>query len=127
VPNELRSIWNNIDSTFSTGLTVTFNQWHHVALVVNSTFQTVYLDSVGFSYPTVSETMDAFSVPALLGWDPAGTTRTYAGLIDEVRFWNVQKFGADFTAQSYAPLVGNEAGLVAYYNFDGRSPSDLTG
>ena len=126
VVNELRSVWENLYTTVSTGLSLSVNTWHHVALVVNSTTRTLYLDQQSFTYPTTAETMDNFTMPAYLGWDPATVTRTFAGLMDEVRIWNTAKSFADLNAAAYGPLVGNEAGLVAYYNFNNQNPTTAT-
>ena len=130
VPYELRSVANNLNSPVDTNISVTLNTWHHVALVVNSTMQVVYYDQVAYAYAAVNETPEPFNGPAYLGWDPAGTSRTFAGYIDEVRVWNVQKTAADFAVQSFSGLQGNETGLIAYYNFNTQNPTsaiDATG
>jgi predicted nucleic-acid-binding Zn-ribbon protein len=40
------------------------------------------------------------------------------GAMDELRIWNVQRTQSQLQANLYNELAGNEAGLVAYYNFN---------
>jgi hypothetical protein len=48
----------------------------------------------------------------------AGDGRYYAGLVDEVRAWNVVRTPAQITGNMHRRLVGNESGLVGYWRFD---------
>src|SRR5690606_32058909 len=55
--------------------------------------------------------------------------QSFNGQIDEIRLWNVAKSDAQVLAEYQMELTGNEAGLVAYYNFEdatGNTLSDLT-
>ena len=42
----------------------------------------------------------------------------YKGSIDEVRIWNVGRTADQIAANMRKELVGNEAGLVGYWNFN---------
>ena len=42
----------------------------------------------------------------------------YAGLLDEVRFWNVSRSQSDIQSTMNVPLSGTETGLVDYFNFN---------
>jgi hypothetical protein len=45
-------------------------------------------------------------------------TRSFDGLVDDCRFWNTARTTAQLDANFQKELVGNEAGLVAYYTLD---------
>jgi len=42
----------------------------------------------------------------------------FNGQIDEFRVWNVARTQTQIQSNLHKTLVGNEANLVAYYNFD---------
>ncbi|MCS7085323.1 MAG: LamG domain-containing protein, partial [Bacteroidia bacterium] len=44
------------------------------------------------------------------------------GYFDEVRIWNVARTQAQIAANMYGPLPSPQAGLLAYYTFDGSNP-----
>ena len=47
------------------------------------------------------------------------------GNIDEVRVWDVARSHADIKSDMFRELAGSETGLVAYYNFNQSTGSDL--
>ena len=47
---------------------------------------------------------------------------SFEGQMDELRFWNVARTPEQINQNLYSKLNGNEAGLVAYYNFNEISP-----
>ena len=106
------------------------NTWHHVALtlnggnsVTNNAFKG-YLDGIQFGSGQGSKL-----------WNHAGdvsigrnrdtkfhsgdynSARYFAGMIDEVRLWNVERTASQVAAKKDTILAGNESGLTAYYNF----------
>lgn len=48
--------------------------------------------------------------------------RFFRGEIDEVRVWNVTRTDTQITQNIFKPLIGNEFGLLAYYNFENENP-----
>jgi hypothetical protein len=61
-------------------------------------------------------------------WDPFAYQ--FYGALDEVRLWNVAHTGAQIKERMFKELRGNEAGLVAYYNFNtaqGVTVPDMSG
>jgi hypothetical protein len=50
----------------------------------------------------------------------------FAGDLDEVRIWNVARTQAQIQNTMHQTLVGNEAGLVAYWRFDEGSGTNAT-
>src|SRR5690606_826630 len=50
--------------------------------------------------------------------NPAWGFSAFLGKLDDVRFWNSARTGAQILANKDNCLAGNEAGLVSYYNLD---------
>ncbi|RMG56821.1 MAG: hypothetical protein D6717_05870, partial [Gammaproteobacteria bacterium] len=102
--------------------------WHHIAGVYTGTQAHIYIDGV-------LEGSGAVPVPVVhntrglnIGqWWQGG--RSFNGEIDEVRIWNVARTQAQIRADMNRRLLGNEPGLVGYWNFDegsGTVVKDLT-
>ena len=126
INNELRSNFQNTGSTTATSLVVTNDVWHHAALVVTSTSKILYLDGVAYNYGTGTNSNCPFSVITYLGYDNAVTTRTFKGIIDEVRIWTTARTAQQLADNKYATLAGNETGLKGYWNFNDRNASRAT-
>lgn len=101
----------------NSGVTVSINTWYHVAVVINGTAISLYVDGVLKANTTMT------SAYALTGnellffakdyWSGAST---YGNIkLDEVRIWSTARTGAEINANKLTELTGNEAGLVAYY------------
>ncbi len=106
------------------------NEWHHIAVVVTADSRTVYLDGNSKTETATFTTTDFSTESLYIGWDSDGSTRSFKGLIDEVRIWSAAKSKEELIEASTDTLSGNEDNLVAYYNFDDRnedSATDLTG
>jgi hypothetical protein len=112
-------------------------QYHHVAIVYdeNSTSggrHSIYVDGVSV---TLSENPDLTSaIPASSSFEIGRTNGTayYAldGEIDELRFWSVARTSSEITSNMHSQLNGNEANLVAYYDYEegsGIVAADKTG
>ena len=97
------------------------NRWHHLAGVRNGSQLTIYVD--GVAEGTVASSGAADPV-ASLGLGSFGNSSFFwPGRLDEVRLWNVVRTQPELRAAAYAPLVGNETGLVRYFNFDVGTPA----
>jgi gliding motility-associated-like protein len=99
------------------------NVWSHIAIVKEGTSFKVYVNG---SLVHTASAPNAVNVtnPYQLGY----VDNYYAGLLDELRFWNTSRSAAEIAAVMNTPLVGNETGLVDYYNFNqgianGSNPS----
>jgi hypothetical protein len=102
--------------------------WHHAALVIDSTAQslTLYLDDklVG----STNSPPSYFSLPFnQIGTGMSGVSGVpfvpngwfgFQGQIDDVRIWSVARTASELVADSSGPLAGDEPGLMAYYRFD---------
>ncbi|GEM_PF-3075702 len=113
--------------------TLSAGNWYHIAVVRNSTTFTFYINGIQDGQVSDNASLRVLSTPhtSFGGW--VGyvdyTSAWYNGQIDEFRIWNVARTQAQIQSNLHKTLIGNEAGLLAYYNFDETSGgvSDRTG
>lgn len=94
------------------------NGWHHLALVWNGTQTRWYWNGVAIGNPRSASGINVSPVNHRIGARPGG--EFFHGYMDEVRVWNVARSAAEITANYQRELNGDEAGLVAYWNFEGN-------
>ncbi len=108
---------------------VTDGQWHHVAVVTAGGSGTFYVDGSPSGTFTVTANAQK-NFPFLIGARHTDNSSTigsfFSGEMDELRIWNTACTQAQIQSSMYNTLVGNESGLVAYYNFDQTSGSTLS-
>ncbi|MBT3590374.1 MAG: LamG domain-containing protein [Candidatus Marinimicrobia bacterium] len=112
------------------------NTWHHVALtlnggnsVTNNAFKG-YLDGTQFGSGQGSKLWN-HSGDVSIGRNKDtkfhsgdyNTAKYFAGMIDEVRLWNVERTASQIAVKKDTVLAGNESGLTAYYNFQENTGS----
>ena len=110
--------------TFAYGLKHTFHnnvlelqtpdlsgEWHHVAVSYDGTTRTLYLDGI----PLGSDVPGAQDVRLSAIGIAAANLGSFDGQMDEVKIWDIAI--SDFSNR-FSPLIGNEAGLIAYYPLD---------
>lgn len=85
--------------------------WTHVAITRQGSALTLYLDGVEDAVGNWSGTL----TPQALGRGNAGFTQ---GRLEEVRFWDLARSGAQIAANLSVPVGGDTPGLVAYYKFN---------
>ncbi|MEK7256366.1 MAG: GEVED domain-containing protein, partial [Bacteroidota bacterium] len=112
---------NGAEQRIHSSVAAAIGQWQHYAVVIDDAANTgvLYLDGV-----QVGSNTSMTLTPAALGnlannylgrsqWaDPY-----FNGKLDEVRIWNLAKTSQQVHCEMDVTLVGNEAGLAAYYNF----------
>ncbi len=93
--------------------TLANGNWHHIAFVRKGTTLRFYVD--GVLDLTVSSNQN-FNNPAkiTLGNIVCGG-QNFGGSMDEIRIWNVSRTANEINEKMNCTLVGNEAGLLAYY------------
>lgn len=110
---------------------ISYDEWHHIAMVVTENTKYIYVDGVVASSNATANANYDFSAGELyLAYDKAIADRTFKGLIDEVRIWDVAKSAQELTENSRKILNGNEDGLIAYYPFNDQAAgiaTDATG
>ena len=108
--------------------TINDGQWHHVAIVVPSTAGS--LNDVLLYVDGVEETTSGGSGNAIntstannfnIGRSASQTDRFFAGLMSDVRIWNVGRTAAEIAANKDVRLSGNEPGLVGYWKLNENS------
>ena len=120
----------NAETISSSGLNLADGKWHHVAHVFGASVagQQIYVD--GQLVATGSKTYSDFNWQdkIAIGYS-AYSSGYFKGEIDEVRVWNVAKTQSQIQASLSQKLVGNEQGLIGYWNFEesaGNTVYDLT-
>ena len=98
-------------------------EWHHIAFTRNGNAYTglhIYTDGsladgAGGANGVLSSQSNAYNVNIGADSTPA---YYFTGLIDEVRLWNDVRTAQEISDNYDKELVGNEAGLVAYYKLN---------
>ncbi len=99
---------------------ISASTWHHIAAVADGSGNLLlYMDgdlagTGSYDNTVYVGTRDLFIGKARTE-DAASITD---GSIDEVRLWNVARTCSEILSTKDVELVGNESGLVAYYNFN---------
>jgi len=125
-------VWNNSPTGYDViPIAYTPDVWTHIAMVHSDGVLRVYQDGTEVSSISSGDTQqpDTGALPVLqLGGVIINASRnwTYQGQIDEARLWNVARSNEDIAAYRYLELVGDEAGLVAYYKMSDGSGLTLT-
>ena len=94
---------------------LTLNNWYHIAAVNESGSRKLYVNGVEQTLSGTALTVQANNDPVKIGCDYSA--RYFDGKIDEVRIWNDARTETEIRQNMYQELNGNEAGLVAYYDF----------
>ncbi|MBX2977280.1 MAG: T9SS type A sorting domain-containing protein, partial [Ignavibacteriaceae bacterium] len=116
------SVWNAL----TTDDAIQLNTWTHVAVVKNGTNIFLYINGSQVKSGTLNGT-PTISITSIGNLKTEGTLYSYyfPGKIDEVRIWNDVRDITEISQNMYNELVGNEAGLVAYYNMNDGSGTTL--
>ena len=122
----LRFMTNIADDYGTVSNAVTTDEWHHIAVVLTATTRTIILDGVATTQQITNSAYDYSTGKLYLGWDSGAANRALKGAIDEVRIWSVAKTAQEIEAARTDTLNGDEAGLLAYYDFDDRDVTKAT-
>ncbi len=101
------------------------NVWSHLAIVKEGLKFKVYVNGI-FVYEVAAPNAVNITGAYQMGY----VDNYYAGLIDDVRFWNTSRSALEISSKMNETLSGTETGLVDYYTFDqgiqNGSNADLT-
>ena len=101
----------------SSATNISLNTWTHIAGTYDGTTIKVFINGVQAGSKAysggINNTPDGF----LIG-KRSDVSSYFKGKIDEVRVWNTAKDATALTANMNSSLVGNETGLVGYYDFN---------
>jgi RHS repeat-associated protein len=100
-------------------------RWYHVAYTFDdaANSQVLYIDGAAVATAAATVSIAYDSHPLLIGReiDDERLQYSFPGSMDEVRVWSVARKPEDIRRDMRRPLVGNEAGLIAYYQFNESS------
>ncbi|MFG6687930.1 LamG domain-containing protein [Mariniflexile sp. HNIBRBA6329] len=92
-------------------------EWYHIALVLKNSSTDVYIN--GLYQGAIGASISTFWTGQNLNIGSSnGLTENFKGEIDEVRIWSSQRTACEIASYRNIELVGNETGLLAYYNFN---------
>ncbi len=101
--------------------------WYHVVLVVNNSVAQIFVNGELKGSDAGSGELGISN--GSIGIGMHGSLDYYfTGKMDEVRIWNTARTECEINSTMHSELVGDEGGLVAYYNFNqGTAGDDNTG
>jgi hypothetical protein len=116
-------------STVQSVGTAPMNESTHVTFTFDGSWLRLYLDGYLDSEAAASSaTIDYGTQDVLIGAANFGASTTFKrrfqGVIDEVRIWDHARSAETVRYRKDCPLVGDEAGLRAYYSFDASNAVD---
>lgn len=94
------------------------NGWHHFALTFNGSQTRWYWNGVPIGNPRTAAGVNVVAANHRIG--SRLDAEFFHGYMDEIRIWNVARSAADIADTFQRELNGDEAGLVAYWNFEGN-------
>ena len=126
-------IWNPGVNTIQAGSSPIDSAWVHFATTFGSGVQMLcYVNGEQVSgLPLTGSAITASTNPFIIGIAPWDLSNFQSfGQIDEVRIWSVVRTPDEIKSTMHKHLLGNEPGLVAYYDFNqstGGNLPDLSG
>jgi photosystem II stability/assembly factor-like uncharacterized protein len=119
--NRLAYHWNDQYYNFNSNMNLPTNEWSHVALVVEPTKATLYLNGRPATN-TASHVVEAFDAVFNIGRDPSSSARTFRGNIDEVCVYNRALTQAEIRENMhFVKRPANDPTLLSYYQFNEAS------
>jgi hypothetical protein len=106
------------------------NTWYHLAGVFDGAAIRLYVNGALDGLTATTHNAQPGNTPLRLGARGNDLGTPFAGLLDEVRLWNVARSAAEIQTNRASRLDGTEPGLTAYWRFDegnGLTTSDSTG
>jgi hypothetical protein len=111
--------------SYLTDFEILINEWYHIAAVATSFFdRTIYINGypVNCSWSGNATTMVYNGDDARIGQNI--NSSYFDGSIDEIRFWNYAQSQLEIKSTMNTTLIGNEPGLIGYWNFNSDNPLD---
>ena len=111
--------------TASASETITKNEWYHVAGTIDARNNTMKLYLNGSEVRRhnfkLQNNLSKTTLPLRIGCsheEEIAEHASFAGLIDEVRIWNIARTENEIRSDMNKQLNGDEVGLVGYWQFD---------
>jgi hypothetical protein len=113
-------------------------QWFHYAMTfdsasgvikgyINGQLKSTVITDYNKGLPFAGMLLRQTSFPLLFGRNETAPLAFGNGYMDEVRIWNSVRSAQDIGDNMFRSLSGSESNLVAYWNFDDGTATDLTG
>ncbi|MGJ5674783.1 MAG: patatin-like phospholipase family protein [Nostochopsis sp.] len=119
---------DHVIKTFGNG-ELTVGQWHFFAIVFNQGQLTVYLDDHEYTGSLTGSALNKATSPVTLG-ATLHNNIYFTGQLANISVWNYPCTQVEIQTHRFGSLVGNEAGLVAYWILnegEGTTIRDQTG
>ena len=117
-------------NTLTPATPVPTNTWTHLAFVNDGSNTTVYINGVasGTIAGAFNTGVSGNALTVGAATDPGAGEGSFAGGIDELRIWNIQRTPSEILTNINNTLTGAETGLVGQFTFDEGNPGiDNTG
>ena len=101
----------------SDNIQVPVNVWTQYTGTYDGTIAKLYRNGILVDSDIATGDISPLGWPVIIG-DRDGDSDPWPGDIDEVRIWNRALSQQEIESNINCELIGNEAGLVAYYNFN---------
>lgn len=117
--------WHELTSSTAV---LSLNTWQHIAGTYDGAYMRIYVngsivDSLAETGSIMNDTATRLMLGAHLGY-----SRFYAGMMDEVRIWNVCRSAAELNAMMGREFCSKPVNLKAYYKFNqGKAAQSNTG
>lgn len=108
-----------IGNDLISSISIPIGEWTHVAISADGSGSKLYLN--GILDDTGGAADFSFNTFRIGGQYTNDFWETFNGKMDEVRVWNDIRTSSEIQEKMCTSLIGNEANLVAYYNFDNTS------
>ncbi|MFM6946911.1 MAG: tandem-95 repeat protein [Flavobacteriales bacterium] len=105
---------------------IPLNKWTHVAVTRQNGVVKMYINGIEDAATVTNNATGQNAAPRIIGGKMVGSSvanTLFNGRIDEVRCWSVARTAAQISANLSTQFVGNEANLLAYFNFNQGVPS----
>jgi hypothetical protein len=102
------------------------NQWVHLACTYDGSQLALYVNGALEGTEPASGAIVTNDQPLVIGRNLLNTWNDWFGRIDEVRVWNIARSAVEIQAAMQTRLLGNEAGLAAYWSFEEGSGTTAT-
>jgi hypothetical protein len=109
--------------TVSGTTALTLNQWSHIAAVYNGTNVILYVN--GLQVGTLAKTGNLAANATSVFIGKGATTSYFAGMIDEMKVWNVARTQTQLWAGMNSGVLANTADVILAYSFNEGIANDI--